>query len=64
MELEVRLSTADVEAACQNYIEEKLLLNGPGWHIECDNNYAIRVLEFKVSRNVPIDLPPATPEAA
>jgi hypothetical protein len=49
MKLKVALSSDDVIAACQNYIEEKLMLNGPGWQIECQNDYAIsRTLEFEV----------------
>jgi hypothetical protein len=49
MKLKVSLSSDDVIAACKNYIEEKLMLEGPGWQIECQNDYAIsRSLEFEV----------------
>jgi hypothetical protein len=49
MKLKVSLPEDEVVAACQNYIEDKLMLQGPGWKIECTNSYAFsRALEFDV----------------
>ena len=49
MKLTVSLPSDEVIAACQNYIEEKLMLQGPGWQIHCTNDYCFsRPLEFSV----------------
>lgn len=51
MELQVKLSRAELISACANYIEDKLLLNGPGWHFECDREYNLpHSIDFTITR--------------